>query len=105
MSIPQPADNDKFGFIPINKQVETSNKVVELRQQKQESTAYYVSCLLAAEAINYWLKPKPYPLSHKQVLRLLGIKIEAKEFDDDDNGLELVTFLEKQKTKKIQDFS
>ena len=106
MSIPQPVDNDKFKFVPRNKQVETSNKVVELRQQKQESTAYYVSCLLAAEALDYWLKPKKYPLSHKQVLRLLGVKIEAKELDDDGGELELVKFLEnhlgKQKTKKYR---
>ena len=103
MSIPQPADNDKFGFVPINKQVETSSsKVVELRQQKQESTDYYVSCLLAAEAIDYWLKPKPYPLSRQQALKLLGIQGEVKEFDDDDSELKLIKFLEKQKAKKYK---
>ena len=104
MGIPQPLDHKRFQFISRDKQ-ETSSKVVEF-QHKQESTAYYVSCLLAAEAIAYWLKPKKYPLNRHQVLKLLGIKIEAKEVDDDSGELELVKFLEKhsgkQKTKKYE---
>ena len=103
MSIPQPANNDKFQFIPRNHQVEPSNKVVELKRQKQESMAYHVTCLLAAEAISSWLKPKQYPLSRQQVLKLLGIGLATKELHEDDEGeLKLIKFLEKQKTKKYK---
>ncbi len=105
MGIPQPLENDKYQFVTRNKQTEPSSKVVELsKKQKQESVAYLVSCMLAVEAIAYWLKPKEYPLSRRQVLKLLGIKIETEE-DDDGGELELIKFLEKQKSKKYRSFT
>ncbi len=104
MGIPQPLDNNKYQFVTRNKQAEPSNKVVELKdRQKQESVAYLVSCFLAAEALAYWLKPKKYPLSLQQVLKLLGISIEAE--DNDGEELELIKFLEKQKSKKSRSFA
>ncbi len=106
MGIPQPLDNDKYQFVTRNKQTEpSSSKVVELKdRQKQESVAYLVSCMLAVEAISYWLKPKKFPLSRQQVLKLLGLQADVKELDDDSGELELVKFLqkhlEKQRSKK-----
>lgn len=100
MSIPQPTDNERFKFISREQQVVTSSKIIELPRQKQKNTAYYVTCLLAAEAISYWLKPKKYPLQRHQVLKLLGIKAEAKKFNDDNGEEELIGFLEKQISKK-----
>ncbi len=106
MGIPQPIDNDKYQFVTKNKQIEPNNKVVELKdRQKPESVAYLVGCMLAVEAIAYWLKPKEYPLSRRQVLKLLGLSIEAEEEDDYGEELELIKFLEKQKCKKYRSLS
>ena len=77
--------------------------MVELsKKQKQEDLLHRVTCLLAVEAIAYWLKPKKYPLSRQRVLKLLGIDIHEELSDDGEGELALLTFLEKQRQKKYR---
>ena len=64
MSNPQ-ANNDRFQFI------------AKKEERDEESTAYLVSCLLAKEVIDYWLKGKEYPLDCSTALeRLTTIETE-----------------------------
>ena len=103
MSVPQPIDNEKYQFITANKAEPTNKKVVELKsRQKPENMSELVSCWLAAESIENWLKSQSqkYPLTKQQALRLLGLEVE--DYDNEEEREELLKFLEKQRQKKYK---
>ena len=100
MSVPQPIDNEKYQFIITNKAEPTNKKVVEFRQKPEQSTAYLVSCWLAAKASEDWLKSQKYPLTKQQALRLLGLQVEDN--DNEEERGELLKFLERQRLKKYK---
>lgn len=77
-------------------------RVVEIskNRHKPKSRVYFLSHLLAIQAIDYWLEQAKYPIDVQEALKFLGLRIS-----DDPNELELLNFLQSSDSKKVGDLS
>ncbi len=84
----------------------SDRKIVKISRNKneQESTVYFLSSLLAIQAIDCWLERAKYPIDVREAFKFLGLRINTK-CSSKQNELDLLNFLQRSDSGKVKDLS